>query len=103
MMPGSKPATRLLIPALFSVLLPVVAVGLAVAFPVEQVPGKTKCVWMLVVGALSLGLGVLVSVGAIRSNYPVGLVTAVLGVVLSLGCGLFGFLGIAWLWVDLKD
>jgi hypothetical protein len=98
-----NPTARVLIPALFSVLAPAVAVGLAVAVPVEQVPGKTKCVWMLVVGALSLGLGILGLVGAIRSNHPAGLVAAVLGVVISLGAGLFGLLGLAWLWIDLKD
>jgi hypothetical protein len=98
-----KPTRRMLIPALFSLLAPVVAVGLAIAIPVERVPGGTKCVWIMVVSALSLGLGILGVVGAIRASYTVGIVTAVLGVLFSLGAGLLGFIGFAWLWIDLKD
>jgi hypothetical protein len=103
MMSESKHMRRALIPALFSVLAPVVAVGLAFAIPVEQVPGGTKCVWIMVVSTLNLGLGILGLVGAIRSSYPIGIVTAVLGVLFSLGTGLLGFIGFAWLWIDLKD
>jgi hypothetical protein len=98
-----KPAWRVLIPGLFSVLAPVVAVGLAIALPVERVSGSTKCVWIIAVSALSLGLGLLGFVGAIRSSYPPGIVTAALAVFISLGAGLYGFLGLAWLWIDLKD
>lgn len=102
-MMGKSESTRwVLIPALLGALAPVIAVGLAVAVPVEQVPGKTKAVGMMVVSALSLGLGVLALVGAIRSSYTAGVVTAMLGVLESLATGLLGFVGLAWLWIDLK-
>jgi hypothetical protein len=39
-----KPAWGVLLPGLFSILAPVVAVGLAIALPVERVSGGTKCV-----------------------------------------------------------
>ncbi len=57
MMSAHKPASWVLISFLFSVLLPVLIVGLAIAIPIEQVPGKTKAVWMMVVGVLGFALG----------------------------------------------
>jgi hypothetical protein len=87
----------------FALLAPAIAVALAVAVPVEQIPGKTKCIGMMVVSVLSLGLGVLALASAIRSSYTAGVVTAILAVVESLATGLLGFVGFAWLWIDLKD
>jgi hypothetical protein len=103
MMTTSKPAPWVLILALLSVLVGVLVVGLAIAIPIEQVPGKTKAIWVMVVGAFGFGLGLLGFVGAIRANYTVGIMSAVLGVLLNLGAGLLGFIGFAWLWIDLKD
>jgi len=102
-MQKSEPARWVLVPGLLGALAPAIAVALAVAVPVEQVPGKTKCIGMMVVSALSLGLGILGIVGSIRSNYSAGVVTAMLAVVASLAAGLYGFVGFAWVWIDLKD